>query len=327
MPQHQTTAVARILCVPDPVVTPTPDPDPTPDPTPDPDPGPDTPPTPPQDTTKKVVHGWFELPLQVDKDGNGIDDVDTTLYYASHSFTYKSKEYRNYTVGYSAKHHCPLWVAAPRHSLYSVKNVNRTDAYRNDPDIPDSLQYGSKSTGGGCNKGHMLGSAERLVSIECNRQVFYYTNIAPQFSSGFNTGGGGWNLLEDWIDGQVCADTLYEVVGCYFEDFTDKWGISGSPSTISFGDRNDVTRPSMFYYAVLRTKKGNSGKKVSDCTADELQCAAFVRAHVDKAHKGHNVCKDDMYSIAELEKITGLTYFVNVPNAPKTVVNASDWGL
>ena len=70
----------------------------------------------------------------------------------------------------------------------------------------------------------MLGSAERTSSSATNKQVFYYTNIAPQLSSGFNTGGGGWNLLEDWVDTQVCADTLYEVVGCYFDKYTDAYG-------------------------------------------------------------------------------------------------------
>jgi hypothetical protein len=32
-------------------------------------------------------------------------------------------------------------------------------------------------------------------------------------------------------------------------------------------------------------------------------------------------------SVADLEKITGVTYFPNVPNAPKTTFKASDWGL
>lgn len=34
-----------------------------------------------------------------------------------------------------------------------------------------------------------------------------------------------------------------------------------------------------------------------------------------------------MYSIAELEELTGFTYFPNVPNAPKDSYKASDWGL
>ena len=232
------------------------------------------------------------------------------------------KTARNYTVCYSGVHHCPMWVAAPRHEMY-VGGSGRTDAYQCDPSIPADIQYSSKSTGGGCNKGHMLGSAERTSSKPTNEQVFYYTNIAPQFSDTFNNGGAAWNSLEDHVDNLVCTDTLYEVVGCYFEKYTDAYGKSCEPQTISFGGRSDVSCPTMFYYALLRTKSGASGKSVRNCSASELQCAAFVLRHnVEKSHKPQ---AEDIISIADLEKITGFTYFRNVPNAPKTTVNKNEW--
>jgi len=275
---------------------------------------------------KQKAKGWFELPSINDRDGNGVDDANANIYYAYHSFTYGGVKRRNYTVCYSGKHHCPLWVAAPRHPFYSKKGTSRSDAYRQDPDIPSSVQYNSKDTGGGCNKGHMLGSAERLVSAECNRQVFYYTNIAPQLSSGFNTGGGGWNILEDYMDTKIPADTLYEVVGCYFDEYTDGYGNTVSPKTISFGGLSDVSFPTMFYYAVLRTKSGISSKPVKDCSASELQCVAFVRSHTNSL-KGQKPSSKELMSISDLEKITGFTYFVNIPNAPKDNFKASDWNL
>ena len=270
---------------------------------------------------------WAELPVIVDANGDGRLDSNTSLYYATHLCAGSEKNAqrngsaRNYTVCYSAEHHCPLWVAAPRHRSYE-SGASRTDAYGKDPKIPSSIQYNSKDTGGGCNKGHMLGSAERLSSSATNKQVFYYTNIAPQYSETFNTGGGAWNNLEDHVDGLVCSDTLYVVIGCYFENFS-KNGASASPKTISFGGRNDVSCPTMFYYALLRTKKGNSGKRVQDCSASELQCAAFTICH--KMPKGHKPQAADMMSISELEKLTGVTYFPNVPNAPKTTYNSGDW--
>ena len=276
--------------------------------------------------------GWFEIPrMDIRKSGSYMtNEADNTQYYAIHMCTGGEKgpggkTARNYTVCYSAKHHCPLWVAAPRHSMY-VGSSGRTDAYRQDPDIPASIQYNSKSTGGGCNKGHMLGSAERTSSTATNRDVFYYTNIAPQLSSGFNTGGGGWNILEDFVDTQVCADTLYEVLGCYFDKYTDAYGWTVHPSTISFGGRNDVSMPTMFYYVLLRTKKGNTGKALKDCSANELMCVAFVRSHTNSL-KGQKVTSRELMSVADLEKITGVTYFPNVPNAPKNTFKASDWGL
>ena len=301
--------------------TPEPEPEPTPDPTPDPTPGDGTNPS-------TYAYDWAELPVAVyTKEGNYLHSDNKTLYYAHHLCAGSEKNAqrngsaRNYTVCYSADHHCPLWVAAPRHRSYE-SGASRTDAYGKDPKIPSNIQYSSKDTGGGCNKGHMLGSAERLSSTATNKQVFYYTNIAPQYSDTFNTGGGAWNNLEDHVDGLVCSDTLYVVIGCYFDSFT-KNGASASPKTISFGGRSDVSCPTMFYYALLRTKKGNSGKRVQDCSASELQCAAFTICH--KMAKGHKPQAADMMSIAELEKLTGITYFPNVKNAPKSSYSASDW--
>lgn len=271
-------------------------------------------------------YAWFELPVITDADKDGKIDGDGELYYAHHICAggerSGGKTARNYTVCYSGVHHCPMWVAAPRHDMYVGKS-GRTNAYQRDPYIPADIQYSSKSTGGGCNKGHMLGSAERTSSERTNRQVFYYTNIAPQYSDTFNTGGAAWNSLEEHVDELVCADTLYEVVGCYFEKYTDAYSQTCEPKTIYFGGRSDVSCPTMFYYAVLRTKSGNSGKSVLKCSASELKCAAFVLRHnIEKSHKPQ---AKDIISIAELEKITGFTYFPNVPNAPKSTVNVNEW--
>ena len=291
------------------------------------DPDPDPTPTP----GKSGKYGWYELPvMNLKESGNYLVDAnDKDLYYAYHLCAGNEKgpggkKARNYTVCYSAEHHCPVWVAAPRHKMYE-SGASRSEAYAKDPDIPADIQYHSKSTGGSCNKGHMLGSAERLSSTATNKQVFYYSNIAPQYSSTFNTGGGGWNTLEDWVDKQVCSDTLYVVIGTYFEDYTDRRGFSDSPKKISFGDRNDVTRPSMFYYILMRTKSGNSGKALSECSASEIKCAAFVRSH--QTPKGTKVNEKDLMSVSDLEKLTGFTYFPNVPQAPKDSYKASDWGL
>ena len=274
---------------------------------------------------------WAELPAIVDANGDGIHDNNSDLYYASHlcaggeKNAQKNGTARNFTVCFSAEHHVPMWVAAPRHDCYE-SGAKRTDAYAKDPKIPADIQYNSKSTGGGCNKGHMLGSAERLSSTATNKQAFYYTNIAPQFSSGYNTGGGGWNTLEDWVDGQSCADTLYQVIGCYFDRYTDGYGYTVSPKKISFGGRDDVSLPTMFYCVLLRTKSGNTRKSVIDCSASELKCAAFVRSHTNSL-KGQKVTRSEMMSVADLEKLTGFTFFANVPNAPKSTLNPSDWGL
>lgn len=282
---------------------------------------------------------YYELPaLEVVKvteaDGGEyyVSSTNSNIYYAYHmcaggeTYAYNGRQVtaRNFTVCFSAEDHVAYWVAAPRHSMYV--GTGRHDSYKADSSIPKGIQYYSTDIGSDCNKGHLLGSAERNSSILTNKQVFYFSNIAPQLQDGFNTGGGGWNKLEDWVDKQVCSDTLYQVVGCYFKNYKDGYGNSVNAKKISFGGRTDVSFPTMFYYVLIRTKKGNSGKALKDCSADELKCAAFVRSHTNNL-KGQEVTATEMMSVAELERITGFTYFTNVPNAPKSTVDALDWGL
>ena len=297
---------------PNPDPDPKPDPDPTPDPDPEPEPGPSVP--------TNAKYGWFELPaINYEVSGTDlIDKNDRTLYFAHHFCAGGEKgpggkTARNFSVCYSSEHLCPVWVAGPRHKMYTGSS-GRNDAYKRDPQI-SCAQNGKWS---GYSRGHMIGSSDRTPSPATNRQVFYYSNIAPQLNAGFNTGGGAWNNLEDHIDGLVCADTLYAVVGCYFDKFTDKYNTTISPRTASGGDI-----PTMFYYVLLRTKKGNTNKAVTQCKASELQCVAFVLAHTD--NKGHKPQANDMMSVSDLEKLTGFSYFPNVPNAPKNTFTPSDW--
>lgn len=274
---------------------------------------------------------WYEVPAMQErtiKGGYKVNAKDPSLYYVSHSFTMAGREYRNYTACFSATHHAPLWVAAPRHRVYTRAGTRRSNVFGPDPLLPRDIQYRSNRAGSECNRGHLLTSADRLCISDANVQVFYYSNIAPQIMDGFNDGeNAGWNILEDFIDRQQCADTLYEVIGAYYEEFTDAYGHTVKPYTLpSFGGRSDVDRPTMFYYAVLRTKSGRSGKALKDCNASELKCAAFARANTGKLEY-QEVTRKEMMSISDLEKLTGLDFFVNVPQAPEGICNPSDWGL
>ncbi len=244
-----------------------------------------------------VPSGWAELPAVIE---NG------DYHYAYHMRADK-ETVRNFSVCYSASKICPVWVAAPMHSSYKGSS-GRTNAYGRDPDI-SCTQAGRWD---GYTRGHMLGSSDRTVSKATNRQVFYYSNIAPQLSAGFNTGGGVWNNLEEFVDDLWCADTLYQVIGCYWENENKK--VDGT------------VIPTHYYKVLLRTKAGNTGKWVVNCTSDQLQCVAFIVEHNSKQFQV-KPNRSMMMSVSELERMTGLTYFVNVPAAPKSTYDPADWGL
>jgi len=262
---------------------------------------------------------WPELPGQVDKNRDGIDDNNPDYYY-SHTMRADASKIRNFSCCYSKSKIHPVWVAAPMHSCYKGSS-GRNDSYQSDPNIKctQSAKFD------GYTRGHMVGSSDRTISTATNRQAFYYSNIGAQLGQpGFNTGGGAWNNLEGVVDGYLCADTLYQVIGCIFETFKDKYGTTVTAKK-GDGSAGDFQVPTAYYKVLLRTKSGNSGKSVSTCTSGELQCVAFILGHYH--NKGHKPNSSDMYTVAELEALTGLTFFVNVPNAPKTSFTASDWGL
>ena len=266
----------------------------------------------------------------IDNSTHGNKYAAGSLYYthlwADEKYEGTQTRYRNYTVCWSSDLICPVWVAAPRHAWYEGGSLTNRN-YVFNKFMPTYVQYNSTSgSSGDYNRGHMLGAAERNAHSSTFAQVNYITNIAPQEANYFNTGGGGWNTLEDWVDYQVCSDTLYVVIGTYFKEITDGYGNTASPSKISFLNTQNVSCPTAFYYILLRTKSGNSGKSVKDCSASELKCAAFLRAHAPGT-KGQDVTSREMKSVAEIENLTGFTFFENVPNAPKSSFTASDWGL
>lgn len=262
---------------------------------------------------KSVGRAWAELPNMK----HGSEDT----YITSHH----SGSHRNYTVCYSSTHHAPLWVAAPLHRAYKG-DVKRTDNYDFDPTLSVNIQPRLARSYGDYTRGHMLGSAERTATREMNNQTFYATNIAPQLRTGFNEMGGAWNNLERFVDREVCNDTLYVVTGAIYEPFTDSDGALIEPRTTrNKNDGMQIGVPTAYYKALLRTKAGRTGRSVEECKASELKCAAFIVGH--RSASGRKPSADDMISIKELERLTGIDFFANVPHAPEHEANASDWGL
>lgn len=273
------------------------------------DPGSDdpvTPPTPPTPTGKTMVSGWAELPETIEKSGD--------YYYTWHITDAKysnGNKARNYSVCYSKDKMCPMWIAAPLHTFYIKGAHGRTDAYKTDPNF-DFTQPGKWS---GYSRGHMLASNNRHAGVTSsglvNKQVFYYSNIAPQISN-FNS--GDWGKVDGVMDAQweSRSDTTYAVYGCYWDKANGKEIINGTKI------------PTHYYMVMLRAKKGVN-KWVVNCSADELECIAVMMEHKDWTSLP--ALSTFAMSVADLEKKTGFVYFGNVPNAPKNTFNASDWGL
>ena len=254
------------------------------------------------------TNGWAEIPTTVE---------NANWEYGYHDKLPSNNKLRNYSFCFDKEKHCALWVAYPLHKCYTEGSGHRTDDWEYDPCcIEDKYEpnlnnayYPQNGSSFSHSRGHQLPSADRLASDEDNATTFYFTNMTPQLQS---LNGGAWETLEvDLRKKWICSDTLYVVTGAHF---APGYGYAYDNK----GKGKACAVPTHYYKVVLRTKSGNSGKWVGNCSASELQCVGFWFEHKGSAPR-------QTMSVAEIEKKTGITFFPNVPNAPKSVYNASDW--
>lgn len=225
--------------------------------------------------------GWLELPA--------TDNPD--LGYYSHSFEMGGKTYRNYSFGWSQNDRVSIWVAYPLCKFYTNKNVGRTDKWALDPLLGELSAAPFGGYAGYYARGHQLPSADRLCCQEANEQTFYGTNITPQLNEHNEK---IWSELEGKVRTIANAsDTTYVVTG-----------VMVSPSSIKETDSNgnDVTVPDAYFKALLRYSKSS--------TLGQWNAAAFYlehRAYSESLGKNHSM------SVDELEELTGIDFFVNLP--------------
>ncbi len=227
--------------------------------------------------------------------------------------------------------------------------------YRSDgPNGSDPYQYWSTNTlynlglSGDWTRGHLCMSRERGgADTEINRQTFYPTNVAPQPNTSGSTFGEVWGYIEAVVSGtnkrdndisaddnstnlNIVADTLFVVAGCYYlhDDWTD-YDSSNYNQPTPDPNQKLCVMPTHQYKVLLRTRSGNTGKPIQDCSADELQCVGFwldTFTNLD-ASSARTVLRQIAVSVSEIEQKTGLTFFPGVPASVKEQCNPSDWGF
>jgi endonuclease G len=175
----------------------------------------------------------------------------------------------------------------------------------------------------------MLKSADRGGDgAEINIQTFYPTNISPELYLHTNT----WEIVENALsDRWTCSDTTYVVTGCYYGD--DKYELIDASSwgLPTDGKSKTCIMPVARYRVILKTRSGNTGKPVAECSADELISIGFW---FPQAFNGQKVYEENdksqwIFSVADIEKKIGgeFSFFPTVPEEVKQQRNLSDWGL
>ena len=225
--------------------------------------------------------GWLELPA--------LDNPN--LGYYAHHFKMNGKTYRNYSFGWSQKDRVALWVAYPLCKLYTNGSAGRTNAWALDPLLGEDSAAPFGGYAGNYARGHQLPSADRQCCYDANAQTFYGTNMTPQLNEHNEQ---IWADLEGKVRGYAnTSDTTYVVTGVIVSPSSKK-------ERDSYGQ--SVTIPDAYFKAILKYSKSS--------TLGAWNAAAFYLEH--RAYSG-SVSKEHSLSIDELEEMTGIDFFVNLP--------------
>lgn len=239
-----------------------------------------------------------------------------------HTTSARGTAIRNYTIRYDMDHRLPMYVAYPMHNVY-IGPQARTNAWQKDPAFSSSeqadLDWGMHN---GHDRGHMLSSASRTCSRDANEQTFYYTNMSPQLNSLNAERWVAAEMLErGWRSGGIetaTVDTLYVVTGPALQT------IGGSESINFVNNQNDgrqIARPNYFFKVFL--------KRFHDSAlSDKVTYRALGLWFKHEGMYG-DVQASDCRTIDEIEAMTGLDFFYNLPDNIEDVVEASydldDW--
>lgn len=165
----------------------------------------------------------------------------------------------------------------------------------------------------GFQHGHICPSYDRRFSYTANYQTFYMTNMQPQYGNfnGSTSNQSLWFRLEgqvrDWVPVSV-SDTLYVCKGGTIDD----------EDQILTRIQNRMIVPKYFFVALLRKVSSN------------YQAIGFYLEHTNQSTASENLA-DYAVSIDELEDLTGIDFFCNLPDETENHVEQRaylvDWGL
>lgn len=219
----------------------------------------------------------------------------------------------NFCIEWDIAKKSQRWTAFRWDSSNSGGYVKREDNFIEDTDIPAAYRTTYDNyRGSGYTRGHMCASADRWNSLEANRQTFLYSNMQPQLYD-FNC--GIWEKLEEKVRSwniNAFRDTLYVVKGGTIDHSSD---IIETTST-------GLLVPKYFFMAILCKNKSttNGGYKAigfymehREDYADEKNLTPYIK------------------SIDQLEQLTGIDFFCNLPDMYERDVEASvvptAWGF
>lgn len=207
-----------------------------------------------------------------------------------------------YTVSHNPDWNIPNWVAYSLTKEEVGGDIPRAKKFNPDPDVDGVAVVTSDYTHSGYDRGHMAPAADMKWSEQAMYESFYMTNICPQNQS---LNRGDWNDLEELArDWAVKFGEVHIVCGPI---------VAEQYSTI--GQQTQVAVPEAFFKVFLRQK------------GEEWTAIGFVMPN----EAVNRPMMTYMLSVDEVEAMSGIDFFYNLPNSIEDVVEKdyliSDWTL
>lgn len=259
-------------------------------------------------TTNPTAYARLEFP-HIKTTGNNLVIVHSTPAYGI-----------NYSVEWDCDKKAQRWSCYEMDAANSVVNWKRSywrntswrgDPFQEDPAIPESYRTTiADYRGSGYERGHICPSADRQNSRDANEQTFYLSNMHPQVHD-FNT--GVWENMENQLRNTWNTSTYRDIL------YVCKGGTIDNASQIAGYAKNKLIVPKYFFAAILAVKNGQY---------------KAIGLWFEHKKNNDNVLSNYVVSIDELEKLTGIDFFCNLPDSIEDKVESatkavmlSNWGL
>lgn len=193
-------------------------------------------------------------------------------------------EYEGFRVSFNKDNKTPNWVAWELLGSEVDGPVSRSDNFWQDNSVkgcPATTDY----TRSGYDRGHLCPAADQKWSEKAMADCFVMTNMAPQNHS---LNAGAWNTLENKERNWAKRDSAIVIIAgpIYEKSDTERIGQAG------------VRVPSAFYKVIIAPY------------LDEPRGIGFVYPNMSSPGNMQNYSM----SIDEVEKITGIDFFYNLPD-------------
>lgn len=259
---------------------------------------------------------WPEIPAKLTSNTPYVKTEN--LLYVTHMApltdpaTERTFNARNYTLCFDKSKFGAWWVAYPLHKVYT--GTGRNDSWAFDPKIAAEYQADlTRSYAGNYDRGHQIPNADRNGNLTMQAQTFYFSNMTPQTSQ---LNQQAWGRLEAKArDEWMCSDTLYVVTGACWR--------SNTTNTTTDAAGKACPIPDHYFKVFVRTVAGNVREEGDELWRHECQSIGFWVANAS----GQGEAKDWVKSVAEIEQLTGFTFFPSVSAAVKEQKDAAAWGL